>query len=122
MASVNYKKCKAGSGEAGALIRHCDREERLKHEHKNEHIDKDLTDGNRQGGRNYDQTMAALRNRLAELDAMPGANRRKDRVECFMLEIPIPHGYDPPGIHKNRCTRNCRDVWNQECAQLVPAR
>lgn len=95
MASVDYKKCKAGTGAAGALLRHCDAQERLQHDHSNEHIDKSLTPGNRQGARSYRQTMAALRDRLAELDAVPGANRRKDRVECFMLEVPIPAGHDP---------------------------
>lgn len=95
MASVNFHKCKAGTGEAGALIRHCDKQERLKHDHGNEHVDKELTDGNMQfRNSTYRQTMDRLRQRLAELDAQPGANRRKDRVECFMLEIPIPHGYD----------------------------
>ena len=95
MASVDYHKCKAGTSAAGALLQHCDAQERLKHEHSNEHIDKDLTAANRQGERNYAQTMAAFRDRLAELDAMPGANRRRDRVELFMLEVPIPAGHDP---------------------------
>lgn len=95
MASVNFHKCKAGTGEAGALIRHCDKQERLKHDHGNEHVDKKLTNGNMQfRGSTYRQTMDRLRQRLAELDAQPGANRRKDRVELFMLEIPIPHGYE----------------------------
>jgi len=92
MASVDFRKCKAGSGDAGALLRHCDTRERLKHGHSNEHIDKALTPLNRQGARSYEQTMAALRDRLAELDARPGANVRKDRVECFILEAPIPAG------------------------------
>lgn len=95
MASVNYLKCKAGSGAAGAMLRHCDTEERLQHEHNNEHIDKALTPGNRQHGMSYNQTMAAIRDRLADLDSRPGANIRKDRVELFMLEIPIPEGHDP---------------------------
>ena len=95
MASVDYKKCKAGTGDAGALLRHCDARERLKHDHGNGHIDKDMTPFNGQGDRSYRQTMSALRDRLAELDASPGANRRKDRVEMFMLEIPIPAGHDP---------------------------
>lgn len=95
MASVDFKKCKAGTGEAGALLRHCDAQERLKHDHGNEHINKSLTPGNRQGERSYRQTMAALRDRLAELDAAPGANRRKDRVEMYMLEVPVPAGHDP---------------------------
>lgn len=95
MASVDYHKCKAGTGEAGALLRHCDVQERLQHDHGNEHIDKDLTQFNAQGDRSYRQAMSALRDRLAELDARPGANKRKDRVECFMLEVPIPAGHDP---------------------------
>lgn len=95
MASVDYRKCKAGTGDAGALLRHCDAQERLKHDHGNEHINKDLTQFNAQGARSYRQTMSALRDRLAELDARPGANKRKDRVECFMLEVPVPAGHDP---------------------------
>lgn len=94
MASVNFAKCKAGSGSAGALLRHCDERERLKHDHSNEHIQKELTHLNRQGPRSYEQTMAALRDRLADLDRQPGSNKRKDRVEMFMLEVPIPNGYD----------------------------
>lgn len=95
MASVDFKKCKAGTGDVGALLRHCDARERLKHDHGNEHIDKSLTQFNTQGDRSYRQTMSALRDRLAELDARPGANKRKDRVELFMLEVPIPAGHDP---------------------------
>lgn len=100
MASVDYKKCKAGTGAAGALLRHCDARERLRHEHTNEHIDKDLMPFNAQGDKSYRQTMSALRERLAELDAVQGANRRKDRVECFMLEVPIPAGHDPQRFAK----------------------
>lgn len=90
MASVDYKKCKAGSGSAEALLRHCDARERLKHGHSNEHLDTRRTGLNKQGPRSYEETIAALRDRLAELDRQPDANRRKDRVEMFMLEVPVP--------------------------------
>jgi len=95
MASVDYRKCKSGTGDAAALLRHCDAEERMRHEHSNPHIDPALTPGNRQGPRSYQRTLEALRDRLAELDAQPGANRRKDRVELFLLEVPVPAGHDP---------------------------
>ena len=92
MASVDYRKCK--SGDAAAILRHCDRDERMRHEHSNPHIDKSLTPGNMQV-RGYATVMRALRERLEELDSRPGANRRKDRVELFMLEVPVPAGHEP---------------------------
>ena len=94
MASVNFMKCKAGTGLTEAVLGHCDKDERLKRKHGNVHIDKTVTPENIQGNRNYEQTLQALRDRLAELDSVPGANTRSDRVEMFMLEIPIPDEYE----------------------------
>lgn len=93
MASVNYKKCKRGSGDAGAIMRHSDRDERLKHEHSNEQIDKSRTSQNEQMW-GYNRAVGALRERLAELDATSNTNRRKDRVEAFALETTVPDGVD----------------------------
>lgn len=90
MASVNWHKCKANTGEAGALLRHCDKDQRLLHKHSNKDIDTTLTSSNQQGKATYEQTMQQLSERLRELDQQPGANKRKDRVELLMLEIPIP--------------------------------
>ena len=42
MASVNFMKCKS-AGEVKAMLRHCDKEERLKHNHSNKEIDKTKT-------------------------------------------------------------------------------
>lgn len=94
MASVNFSKCKAGTGDAGALMRHCDKEERLQHEHSNEHIDKTLTSTNEQT-HSYRNAMERFRDRLNELDNTTNTNKRKDRVECFALESAVPDRMNP---------------------------
>lgn len=92
MASVNFLKCKAGSGnEAGALMRHCDRDERLRHDHANVHIDKMVTPFNLQMD-SYRQSMEHLKSRLRTLDSTTNRNKRRDRVECFVLESVVPEG------------------------------
>lgn len=71
-------------------MEHCDREERSKHEHSNKDIRKDLIQNNFQMKRTYSETAKAYDDRIAYLDAQEGANKRKDRVTCFSLEIPFP--------------------------------
>ena len=94
MASVDFKKLH-GTGEVAAMLRHNDTIERLKHEHSNIDIDKTRTQNNIDyGGRDYTTTLERYKQRIAELDAMPGANRRKDRVTAFSLVIPAPLGLD----------------------------
>ena len=44
MASVNFKKLKGN--DVKAMLRHCDSAERLKHNHKNQDIDKSRTKNN----------------------------------------------------------------------------
>ena len=93
MASVNFEKIKSIS-EIKAKIRHCDREERLKHEHSNKQINKDLTHNNLNLFKNdsYENACNRFDNRLAYLDSTTNTNKRKDRVNCFGLSIPIPQG------------------------------
>ena len=89
MASVNFLKLHTPQ-EVKAIIRHCDKDERQKHEHSNKQIRKDLTHLNDDYGINYVDTCREYDERIAYLDSLPGANVRKDRVTCFSLEIPCP--------------------------------
>lgn len=107
MASVNYAKCKSRS-EAKAIIRHCDKDERMKHEHSNNEIDKTKCSGNVQMKRSYAETCRRLDDRIAELDGTTNTNRRKDRVEVFMLETAVPQGLTDK--QKVAWVRRFRDV------------
>lgn len=87
MASVNYKKLKLPQ-EVKAMLYHCDKEKRLEANHSNIDIDKSATPGNMQGNLDYYTACKRYDDRIAELDAKRGANKRKDRVTCFGLNIP----------------------------------
>lgn len=90
MASVNFAKMK-GAGHAKAIMRHCDAEERLEHEHENSDIIKTRTGQNTAiKGLTYSQVCALYDRRIEELDSKPGANKRKDRVTYVGLNIPMP--------------------------------
>lgn len=105
MASVDFKKLH-GTGEVAAILRHNDTIERLRHEHSNPDIDKTCTQNNIDyGGRDYTSTLERYRQRITELDALPGANRRKDRVTAFSLVIPAP-----PGLDREQTKNWCLDV------------
>lgn len=93
MASVDFMKLH-GATETKARMAHCDKEERAKHEHTNKDIRKDLIATNVQLKRSYSETCQAYDDRIASLDACEGANKRKDRVTCFGLEIPFPADLD----------------------------
>lgn len=92
MASVNFEKLKS-AGEVKAMLRHCDMDERKQHNHSNQDINKNLTGKNAQVC-DYDTACELYDTRIAELDAKPGANVRKDRVTCFGLCIPVPEDMD----------------------------
>lgn len=92
MASVNFKggKCH-GAGEAKAIMRHCEKEERLKHEHSNPHIDKSKTDQNTSlYGLSYEEMCEKYDARIKLLDATTNTNHRSDRVTMFSLYTPVP--------------------------------
>jgi len=92
MASVDFKKVKTIQ-EVRNMVKHCDVEQRLRSDHANKHIDKSRTNLNKQfKNSSLEQTMQKFKDKLSELDAVPGANKRKDRVIAFMLEVPIPAG------------------------------
>lgn len=96
MASCDWMKIK-GAGEAKAMFRHCDEEKRLECEHSNKDIDKSRTHLNMAFGAfedGYDTVCKAYDDFIADLDSMPGANKRKDRVTCVGWNIPVPGGMD----------------------------
>lgn len=91
MSSVNFEKIKQDGKPIASYIRHNDTQERLKHEHSNKDINKDLTTGNVDWkGIDYNAAQERYKNRIAELDTVEGQNKRKDRVVAFALCVPIP--------------------------------
>lgn len=91
MASVNYLKCKDRQSVI-AVLRHGDKEERLKHEHSNKQIDKTKTHLNMQMNRSYAETIEYMDARIHELEYSTNTNHRKDRVLVMALEAPLPKG------------------------------
>ena len=69
MASVNFAKL-SSAGEAKAVMRHCETEERKRHEHQNMDIQKDMTDANTSmKGLTYQQICESYDSRIRELDS-----------------------------------------------------
>lgn len=95
MASCDWKKIKT-AGEAKAMLRHSAEDEREKTEHSNKDIDTSKSYLNMTFGslESYSEACKAYDERLAMLDSLPGANKRKDRVTMVGLEIPVPEGMD----------------------------
>lgn len=89
MASVNFLKIK-NRANAHALMKHCDKDERVKNNHSNEDINKSMTHKNAQMKLSVSQSMEKFKKRIDELDKTTNTNKRKDRVELFSLEIPAP--------------------------------
>ena len=98
MASVDFHcKCKGGT-EAKAIMRHNDKEERVKPEceHANPHLDKSKSHLNlAYKNVSYSEAKAIYDKRILELDATTNTNKRSDRVTMFGLEIPRPPKLEP---------------------------
>lgn len=94
MASVNFEKLKTPQ-QVKAMLRHCDGEERMEANHSNIDIDKSKTSCNMQGDMDYAAACQRYDERIAFLDSKPGANRRKDRVTCFGLNVSAPKDLKP---------------------------
>lgn len=92
MASVNWSKIKTKS-DLVAWMRHNDKEMREENEHSNKNINKSLTWLNQQLC-DLDEAVQRFDDRMDYLDRQPKANKRKDRVQAFMLEYPVPDGFD----------------------------
>lgn len=93
MASVNFMKL-TGSNAVKGILRHCDPDERARHEHKNQDIDKSQISNDivLQINLNYAASCGRYMQRIKELDSTTNTNKRKDRVTCFSLEVPAPEG------------------------------
>lgn len=92
MASVDWKKIK-GSGEAKAMFRHCDKDERMKRNHNNLQIKKNLSSKNISlFGDSYADKCSRYDAIIDRLDSTTNKNKRKDRVTMLGLEIPLPEG------------------------------
>ena len=91
IARVNFKKIKSKS-ETKALFRHDDEKEREQTEkHSNQHINKKLTYTNTSiNNLSYNDLCEKLENRIEYLDKTTNKNKRKDRVTCLRLELPVP--------------------------------
>ena len=90
MASVDFHKCKNAS-DVAAMMRHNDAVERTKHKHANKDIDISRSNLNTQWlSLDYKQTLNRYESRIKQLDETTNTNKRKDRVTCFSLCIPIP--------------------------------
>lgn len=103
MSSLNLAKVK--QHELKALLRHCDKNERLKVEHSNEEINKEMTWKNAQFCGSYEEVCNYFDDILRELDSKPKANTRYDRVVAYAIEGPLPE----PDEEKD--TQKQRDAW-----------
>ena len=112
--SVNFKKIKNRSS-ARALMKHCDKSERLKNNHSNEDINKEETENNLQlyEDKSLKETMKRFTGRIETLDHTTNTNKRKDRVELFALDIPIPHGIPEKDFFKYMCNA-LKTVYNEK--------
>ena len=91
MSSVNFEKIKQNGKPVSSYLRHNDTEERLKHEHQNKDINKELTPNNLDwNGIDYQKAKSRFNSRISELDETPGQNKRKDRVVAFALCLTVP--------------------------------
>lgn len=103
MSSLNLAKIK--QHELKALLRHCDKNERLKVEHSNEDINKEMTWKNAQFCGSYEEVCNYFDDILRELDSKPKANTRYDRVVAYAIEGTLPE----PDEEKD--TQKQRDAW-----------
>lgn len=89
MASLNFKKLK--QNELKPLLRHNDKEIRLKTNHSNMDINKTLTGNNFQMAHSYENVCKRYDDILANLDNRPNKpNTRIDRVTAYAIEGVLP--------------------------------
>ena len=103
MSSVDFKKCKGGTAQASAMIRHMERHDGNDVEYANRWVDKTRTHLNSvidESGTVEDgkvprarQTHQRLKERVRQIDAREPPKRiRKDRVTVVTLTIAAPEG------------------------------
>ena len=90
MASISWMKRTTAS--ALGLKTHLDNEWRLKYEHGNEDINKEMTQFNYYlGAKNFDDGSDKLKKRIDDVDkTQPPLKLRCDRKTCVTLEVPCP--------------------------------
>lgn len=114
MASVDWEKVRTAT-EAKAKFRHNDKAMRCQPSvvHANEHINKNETWKNTSIlGLNYKELCEKYDNRIAYLDSHTNTNKRKDRVTCINLEIPVPQNL----VEKDY------DNWFNDVATIIKTR
>ena len=102
MSSVDFHKCKGGTGEAAAMLRHMSRHDGYDRfvEYDNPHIDRSRSKDNyvigNGLGENNDEVYRRLQKRVAEIDKeLPPKRIRKDRVTMMTYTIAAPDGLRP---------------------------
>lgn len=91
MASLNFMKLK--QHELKPILRHNAKEIRLKTNHSNMDINKDLTMNNSQIASSYEEVCKRYDDMLADLDSRPNKpNTRVDRVTAYAIEGVLPEG------------------------------
>lgn len=116
MASVNFEKLKS-SQDVKSKLMHCDKEQRLEHSHNNEDIVKEHTQENLQTDMSYKDVCALYDDTIAELDRQPNANKRKDRVTAFGLNIPISN--DLPRRQQEKARQRVLDILREQYPESV---
>lgn len=116
MASVDFQKLKS-SQDVKSKLMHCDEKERLKHEHNNGDIVKEHTQENIQTALSYDEVCKLYDDTIAELDRQPKANKRKDRVTAFGLNIPISN--DLPRRQQEKARQRVLDILREQYPESV---
>ena len=116
MASVDFQKLKS-SQDVKSKLMHCDEKERLKHEHNNRDISKEHTQENIQTALSYDEVCKLYDDTIADLDRQPKANKRKDRVTAFGLNIPISN--DLPRRQQEKARQRILDIVREQYPESV---
>lgn len=108
MASLNFKKLK--QNELKPLLRHNDKEIRLKTNHSNMDINKTLTGNNFQIAHSYENVCKRYDDILANLDNRPNKpNTRIDRVTAYAIEGVLP---EEAYTDKTKCEQWVQGIQN----------
>lgn len=109
MASLNLMKLK--QNELKPLLRHNDREIRLKTNHSNMDINKDLTMNNSQMASSYEEVCKRYDDMLADLDSRPNKpNTRIDRVTAYAIEGVLPEGAYSDSAKREQWVQGIQDI------------
>lgn len=120
MASVNWEKVKGvdpkhkDAYKASHVIKHCSKDTRLKIRHSNPDIDISLTMSNWAiGAQTAYETEKAYHERINELDQTTNKNKRRDRCELLLLDVPAP-----ANLKTNDRKKWFDDVYKAFCKQF----